>query len=145
MKELQFGSIYEEFKINKNGDIIKIPIGDDAFRDRVFALVKDWDSKCEEYQNKEDELTDGVEDAMKRAEIHMRLSDELTEEMRKGIDAIFGEGTLRKCYLDAEKLNTTMLEDFFGVIIPAIFEARGERSNKINMVYNRNRKGARSK
>ena len=145
MKELKFGSIYEEFKVNENGDTIKIPIGDDSFRDSIWNLAESWEVMCDEYQKKEDERTKGIEDANKISKIRKDLEDEFTEKTRKEIDALFGEGTLKKCYPDAQKLNITMVGDFFGVIIPAIFEAREERGNKVNMVYNRNRKGARSK
>lgn len=145
MREVKFGKTYEEIKVNENGDTIKIPVGDNAFKDKFFDIIKFFDGMQQEINSRYSELSKEIEDEAKLRRIDYELEDEYTQKVCAMIDGLFEKNTMKKCYPEAEKPNLLMVADFFGNIAPEIADIYGERQKNIDSMYNRNRKGARSR
>lgn len=145
MREVKFGKSYEEIKVNENGDTIKIPVGDNAFKDKFFDMMKSFEGMQKEIEDRYADLTKGVEDEDELRKINYELEDEYTSKVCGMIDGLFEQDTMKKCYPDAEKPNLLMVGDFFGNIAPVIADIYGERQKSIDSMYNRNRKTRRSK
>lgn len=145
MREVKFGKTYEEIKVNESGDTIKIPVGDNTFKDGFYEMLKSFDEMQKEIDTRYDELTKGIEDKEELNRIDYELEDEYTSKVCSMIDDLFEKDTMKKCYPEAKKPNLLMIADFFGNIVPEISDIYGERKKNINSMYNSNRKGARSK
>lgn len=145
MREIKFGSVYEEVKVNENGDTIKIPVGDNIFKDNYVKMLSGFEDMRKEIAEKNIKLKEGVEDVYELIKIDHALEDEYTGKICAMIDELFGENTLKKCYPDAAKPNLTTVADFFSLITPEIADIYSEREMAISTRYNQRRKGAHSK
>lgn len=144
MREVSFGNVFEEIKINKNGDVLKIPVGDNTFKGNFIEMVESFDKMQGEVEARYKELSEGVEDDIELKKIDYSIESEYTAKVCAMIDNIFGEDTIKKCYPDAKEPNLMMVTDFLMNITPVISEIYNEREEKITNKYNRRRKGAKS-
>lgn len=144
MKEVKFGKTYEEIKVNESGDTIRIPVGDNTFKDGFYEMLKSFEEMQKEIDMRYGELAEGIEDKAELSKIEYKLEDEYTAKACSMIDELFEKDTMKKCYPEAKKPNLLMVADFFGNIVPEIADIYGERKKNIDSMYNRGRKGARS-
>ena len=75
----------------------------------------------------------------------MQLYSELCRYTCAELDRLFGEGCCKKVFVGIKNPGIELIGDFFEQITPLLNQYAQERNKKINLMYNRNRKGARSK
>lgn len=149
MDSLRVSSGIKKIEVNDNGDYIIIPVNDATFFDRYAEVIKSFEQKEIEYSKRTDELkekhkdksnndTDSVIDI---ATLYVDLCRDVCVEL----DKLFGEGSCKKIFPDVEYPNEILIGEFFEQITPLLNQYGKERSEKINLMYNRGRKGARSK
>lgn len=149
MDKLRVNSGIKNIEVNDNGDYISIPVSDMTFYQKYADLMKNFTEKQEEINRKADEFsekhkgkpeddTDAIIDAID-------LFAEVCRYTCEGIDRLFGEGCCRKVFVGIENPSIELIGDFFDQITPLIQQYADERNQKINLMYNRNRKGARSR
>lgn len=149
MDKLRVGSGIKNIEVNDNGDFISIPISDAAFYERFGVLLKNFEQKETEYSQKAKELSekhkdkpnDNVDMIVDGIEFYSTLCKDTCAEL----DKLFGEGCCRKVFVGIDTPSVELIGDFFEQITPLLNQYASERNQKIDLMYNRNRKGARSK
>lgn len=149
MDKLRVDSGIKKIEVNDNGDYISIPISDTAFYERFGALIKSFEQKQIEIEQKAAELsekhkekTDGDTDAIID---NIHLYSELCRYTCAELDKLFGEGCCRKIFVGIESPGVELIGDFLDQITPLLNKYAKEQNQRINLIYSRNRKGARSK
>lgn len=149
MDKLRVDSGIKNIEVNDNGDYISIPISDAAFYERFGMLMKNFEKKqaeiekevvalSEKHKEKPNNDTDAIIDSI-------QLYSELCKYTCAELDKLFGEGCCRKVFLGIQNPSVELIGDFFEKITPLLNQYVQERNQRINLIYNRNRKGARSK
>lgn len=149
MDSLRVDSGIKAIEVNDAGEYISIPISDAAFYERFGDLVKNFEGKqteieqraknlSEKHKDKPDNDVDAIIDGI-------QLYSELCQYTCKEIDKLFGEGCCRKVFVGVQNPSVELIGDFFEQITPLLNQYAQERNQKINLIYSRNRKGARSK
>lgn len=149
MDKLRVDSGIKNIEVNDNGDYISIPISDAAFYERFGALMKNFEHKqvdieqeaknlSEKHKDKPDDDADAIVDSIQfYAELCRYTCDEL--------DKLFGDGCCKKVFVGIQNPSVELIGDFFEQITPLLNQYAKERNQKIDLMYNRNRKGARKK
>lgn len=148
MDRLRVDSGIKKIEVNDNGDYISIAISDASFYEQFGALIKNFESKqaeieqsakelSEKYRDKSDNDTGMIVDSI---ELYSGLCREVCAEL----DKLFGDGCCRKVFVGIEMPGIELIGDFFEQITPLLNQYARERNEKINLKYNRNRKGAQS-
>lgn len=149
MDKLRVDSGIKNIEVNDNGDYISIPISDASFYERFGALLKNFERKqidaqkevdalSEKHKDKPDDDTDAIVDTI-------QFYSDICRYTCAELDKLFGEGCCRKVFVGIENPSYELIGDFFEQITPLLNQYAKERNDRINLVYNRNRKGARSK
>lgn len=152
MEKLRIDSGIKRIEVNDDGEYICIPINDASFYERFGNILKWFDDKqidierqVKEFSEKhqDDKETEGVnvEAAMDAINMYSNLCKEVCSQL----DELFGEGCCRKVFPGIQSPDIELIWDFFEQINPILQKFAQERNQKINLKYNRNRKGARSK
>lgn len=149
MDSLRVGNGIKNIEVNDHGEYISIPISDASFYERFAAVIGNFEKKKEEISQKAKELSEkhkGKEEY--DAEMIMdgvHLYSDLCKYTCKELDNLFGDGCCRKVFTGVEIPGVELIGEFFDSISPIITQYAKERNQKICTMYNRNRKGARSK
>lgn len=149
MDKLRVDNGIKKIEVNDNGDFISIPISDAAFYERFGGMIKSFEQKQAEIEQKaaalsekhKDKPFDDVDVTVDSIQLYAELCRYTCGE----IDRLFGEGCCRKVFLGITNPGIELIGDFFDQITPLLNQYAQERNKKINLMYNRNRKGARSK
>lgn len=149
MDKLRVDSGIKNIEVNDNGDYISIPISDAAFYERFGALMKNFEQKQTEIEQKEAALSekhkDKPSDDVDAIVDSIQLYAELCRYTCVELDKLFGDGCCKKVFVGIQNPSIELIGDFFDQITPLLNQYAKERNQRINLVYNRNRKGARSK
>lgn len=149
MDKLRVDSGIKNIEVNDNGDYISIPISDAAFYERFGAAMKSFEQKETEYSQKAKGLSerhkDKPDDDVDMIVEGIGLYSELCKDTCAELDKLFGEGCCRKVFVGIENPSVELIGDFFEKITPLLNQYAKERNQNINLMYNRNRKGARKK
>lgn len=149
MNSVRFESSVKKIEVNDNGEYVTIDTGDNSFYEN-FKGLQNWleaeGKRIREREKERDEARNNggisiVDDASSVIDEFVNIS----KEMNKKIDALFGEGALRKAFPDTKSPTLDRGMEFVSAMIPFVEEFIGERNKQIGNKYNANRKGARSK
>lgn len=148
MDSLRIDNGIKKIEVNDNGEYIEIPISDAAFYERFGALMKNFEQKQVDIEQKaaalsenhKDKLSDDVDAIVDSIQLYSELCRYACAEL----DNLFGEGCYRKVFVGIQNPSIELIGDFFDKIAPLLNQYAKERNQRINLVYNRNRKGARS-
>lgn len=149
MDSLRVDSGIKKIEVNDDGEYINIPVHDVSFFERFGEIAKSFEQKEVEYSKRADDLAEkhkGKEkaDADAIADTVAMYAD-FSRDMCAELDKLFGEGCCRKVFVGIENPSVELIGDFLDQITPLLNQYGRERSEKINLMYNRGRKGARSK
>lgn len=147
MDSLRINSGIKNIEVNDNGDYISIPISDTSFFERFGDMMKNFERKQTEIEQQGKELSekhkdksdDDVDMIVDTIELYSKLCKDVCIEL----DNLFGEGCCRKVFVGVEIPSVELIGDFFEQITPLLQKYAQERNQKINLMYSRNRKGAR--
>ena len=147
MDSLRVDSGIKNIEVNDNGDYISIPISDTTFYERFGELIKNFEKKQAEIEQQGKELSEKHKDKPDN-DVDMivdvfTLYTNLCKDVCAELDKLFGEGCCRKVFVGVEIPSVELIGDFFEQITPFLQKYAQERNQKINLIYNRNRKGAR--
>ena len=147
MDKLRVDSGIKTIEVNDNGDCISIPISDSTFYERFAELLKNFEKKQVEIEQQGKELSkkhkDKPDDDVDMIVDVFSLYKNLCKDVCAELDKLFGEGCCKKVFVGVEVPSVELIGDFFEQIIPLLNQYAKERNQKINLMYNRNRKGAR--
>lgn len=150
MEKLRIDSGVKRIEVNDNGEYIAINLSDNSFFERFKNLIKWFEDKNKELNAEEDKADEtasaknekpNLDEIFDRAKKYKDLCDSTCVQ----IDKLFGEGCVRKVFPDVESPSLDLLDDFFEAITPLLQKFANERREKIQLRYNRRRKGSRSK
>lgn len=149
MDKLRVDNGIKNIEVNDNGDYISIPISDAAFYERFGALMKNFEQKQAEIEQKASELSerhkDKPDDDVDAIVDSIQLYSELCRYTCDELDNLFGEGCCKKVFVGIQNPSVELIGDFFEKITPLLNQYAKERNQKIDLMYSRNRKGARKK
>ena len=149
MDSLRVNSGIKNIEVNDNGDYISIPISDAGFYERFGALMKNFESKQAEIEQRAKELSekhkDKQNDDVDMIVDSIQLYADLCRYTCTELDSLFGEGCCRKVFVGIQNPGVELIADFFEQITPLLNQYAQERNQKINLIYSRNRNGARNK
>lgn len=149
MDKLRVDSGIKNIEVNDNGDYISIPISDAAFYERFGALMKNFEQKQAEIEQKASALSekhkDKPDDDVDAIVDSIQLYAELCRYTCDELDKLFGDGCCQKVFVGVQNPSIELIGEFFDQITPLLNQYAKEHNQRINLVYNRNRKGARSK
>lgn len=149
MDKLRVDSGIKNIEVNDNGDYISIPISDAAFYERFGALMKNFEQKQVDIEQKVSALSekhkDKPSDDVDAIVDSIQLYSELCRYTCAELDKLFGEGCCQKVFAGIQNPSVELIGDFFEKIVPLLNQYAKERNQKIDLMYNRNRKGARKK
>lgn len=147
MDKLRVDSGIKTIEVNDNGDYISIPISDASFFERFGKMMKNFERKQAEIEQQGKELSekhkDKPDDDVDMIVDTMGLYSKLCKEVCAELDNLFGEGCCRKVFVGVENPSIELIGGFFEQITPLLQKYAQERNQKINLMYSRNRKGAR--
>ncbi|MCM1219707.1 MAG: hypothetical protein NC321_16060 [Clostridium sp.] len=147
MDSLRVDSGIKKIEVNDNGEYIEIPISDTTFYEKFVTLLKRFEQKQadiekqavdleEKHKDKPDNDADMIIDTV-------TLYSGLCKDICAELDSLFGDGCCRKAFVGIDTPSVELIGDFFEQITPLLQKYAQERNEKINLKYNRNRKGAR--
>lgn len=149
MDKLRVDSGVKNIEVNDAREYISIPISDAAFYERFGEIMKNFQKKEVEYAQKAKELSEKHKDKPSNDVDAIVDSVQLYSGMCKDtcaeLDKLFGEGCCRKVFAGVQNPSVELIGDFFEQITPLLNQYAKERNQKIDLMYNRNRKGARRK
>jgi len=149
MDKLRVDSGIKNIEVNDAGEYISIPISDTAFYERFGAVMKNFEQKQGEIEQRASVLSDKHKgkpnDDVDAIVDSIQLYSELCRYTCAELDKLFGDGFCRKVFVGIETPGVELIGDFFDQITPLLNQYAKERSQKISLIYSRNRKGARSK
>lgn len=147
MDKLRVNNGIKNIEVNDNGDYISIPMSDAAFYERFGAVMKKFEQKEAEYTRRAKELSekhkDKPDDNIDAIVDGFNLYADLCKDTCAELDKLFGDGCCQKVFLGVENPSVELIGDFFEQITPLLQKYAQERNQKINLMYSRNRKGAR--
>lgn len=149
MDKLRVDSGIKNIEVNDNGDYISVPISDADFYERFGVLIKNFENKQTEIEQQAKELSEKrkekPDDDVDMIVDSIQLYADLCRYTCAELDSLFGEGCCRKVFVGINNPGVELIGDFFEQITPLLNQYAKERNQKINLMYNRNRKGARRK
>lgn len=147
MDSLRINSGIKNIEVNDNGDYISIPISDTTFYERFGALIKSFEKNQAEIEQQGKELSekhkDKPDDDVDMIVDTINLYSKLCKDVCAELDMLFGDGCCSKVFVGVENPSVELIGDFFEQITPLLQKYAQERNQKINLMYSRNRKGAR--
>lgn len=147
MDSLRVSNGIKNIEVNDNGDYISIPISDTSFFERFGEMMKNFERKQAEIEQQSKKLSekhkDKPDDDVDMIVDTIGLYSKLCKEVCAELDNLFGDGCCRKVFVGIENPSIELIGDFFEQITPLLQKYAQERNQKINLMYNRNRKGAR--
>ena len=148
MDSLRVDSGIKKIEVNDNGDYISIPISDTTFYERFGALIKNFEKKQAEIEQQGKELSekhkDKPDDDVDMIVDVFDLYSKLCKDVCAELDKLFGEGCCRKVFVGVKIPSVELIGDFFEQIVPLLNQYAKERNQKIDLMYNQNRKSARN-
>lgn len=155
MEKLRIDSGVKKIEVNDAGEYITVNMADTTFFKRYSDFLTALEGKQTDVDAKADELSRKYPDAQiesDNGDINVEmiadivdLYKELCDWTSAELDKLFGAGCCRKVFPDVESPGFDLIVDFLDAINPILQKFANERNEKINLRYNRNRKGARSK
>lgn len=149
MDSLRVNSGIKNIEVNDNGDYISIPISDTSFFERFGEMMKNFERKQAEIEQQGKELSekhkDKPDDDVDMIVDTISLYSQLCKDVCAELDNLFGDGCCQKVFVGIETPSVELIGDFFEKITPFLQKYAQERNQKINLLYNRNRKGARNR
>lgn len=149
MDSLRVDSGIKNIEVNDNGEYISIPVSDAGFFEKFADLIRSFENKQEEIEKQAKELSekhkDEEENSVDAIIDSVKLYSELCQYTCTELDKLFGEGSCKKIFVGNSIPGIELIMDFFKQITPFLQKYAQERNQRINLIYNRNRKGARSK
>lgn len=149
MDKLRVDSGIKKIEVNDAGEYIEIPISDTAFYERFGEIMKNFEQKQTEIEQEATALSekhkDKPSDDVDAIVDSIQLYAELCQYTCSELDKLFGDGCCKKVFVGIQNPSVELIGDFFDQITPLLNQYAKERNQRINLVYNRNRKGARSK
>lgn len=147
MDSLRVDSGVKTIEVNDNGDFISIPISDTTFYERFASLLKNFEKKQIEIEQQGKELSEKHKDKPNN-DVDMivdtiGLYANLCKDVCAELDNLFGEGCCQKVFVGVKAPSVELVGDFFEKITPLLNQYAKERNQRINLIYNKNRKGAR--
>lgn len=153
----------KKVELNEFGDYILINPGDAAFSKKFSDFIKWLNDKNEELGKVAAEMGEKYKDTpmiqqnedgdteidTEQFSIFVKLKVDLYEQCSEKIDALFGQGTLRKYFRAFYEINEDFvpdedcIRDFLEEISPVLERIYDERFEKISKRYNKNRRGAK--
>lgn len=149
MDKLRVDSGIKKIEVNDNGDFIIIPVSDASFFERFGIVMKNFEQKELEYNQKAKELfekhKDKPDDDVDMIVDGISLYSSLCKDTCEEIDKLFGDGCCKNVFVGIQNPSIELIGDFFEKITPLLNQYAKERNQRIDLIYSRNRKGARSK
>lgn len=149
MDSLRVNNGIKNIEVNDNGDYISIPISDTAFYERFGTVMKNFEQKQAEIEQRASALSDKhkdkPDDDVDAIVDSIQLYSDLCRYTCAELNKLFGDECCRKVFVGIENPSIELIGDFFDQITPLLNQYAQERNQKINLMYSRNRKGARSK
>lgn len=149
MDKLRVNIGIKNIEVNDNGDYISIPISDSTFYEHFGEVMKNFEKKEAEYTQKAKELSEKHKDKplddVDAIVDSIQLYSSLCKDTCAELDKLFGDGCCKKVFVGVQNPSIELIGDFFEQITPLINQYAKERNQKIDLMYNRNRKGARKK
>lgn len=150
MEKLRLDSGVKKIEVNDDGEYISINLSDNAFFDRFNGFINWFNEKQIEVDNKCKELAEKYSNQEEEEFSFEKFSDSaslytaICKDVSNHLDSLFGDGCLKKVFPDVQLPGFELIIDFLDAITPYLEKYAKERNEKINLKYNRNRKGARS-
>lgn len=151
MESFRIDSGVKRIEVNDAGEYITIDLKNNDYFERFRQFLKWLDRKQEEVTRKAKELEEKhPRSGEERGDIdaiaaYMELQKETCDDISKQLDSLFGDGCMRKVFPDVSSPAIDLIWDFLEAVMPYLEKYAKERNESINLRYNRNRKGARSK
>lgn len=115
-------------EVNDQGEYIVLPLGDDGFSRRFYALVEDFKGKTEEIKAEDDVIS------------ALDKSVSISSYMKAETDKLIGEGTCKKVFGDITP-SIDLFMDFFYQLVPFFEEYNKRRNSRLDR-YNAGRRGS---
>lgn len=146
MDSIRVDSGIKKIEVNDDGECISIPISDTAFYERFANILKYFDEKQKDIEQKVHEISEKYSDNenTEKAFDEVKMYSDLCRNVCSELDKLFGEGCCRKVFVGNEVPGIELIGDFFEQITPILQRFVQERNKKIELRYNRHRKGAHS-
>jgi hypothetical protein len=149
MESLRVASGVKMIEVNDAGECICIPMSDATFFQRFADLINSFQQKQKEIEEKAQELAGKCEE---REEDDIEIIREVAQaysalcrDICVMLDGLFGEGCCRKVFIGVETPGIELIGDFFEAITPLMQKFADERRDRISLMYNGRRKGAKSR
>lgn len=130
-------------RVNEQGDTAAIPTKDVSFIQRFVKFMNWLETAMSENQKREIPEQEGNPNFMQELETYLQARTETCAKACEMIDSLFGEGVSQNAFGVATPDEVCIVE-FVEQITPYINKAFEERGKKIDLKYNRNRKGGRT-
>ncbi len=156
VEKLRLDSGIKKIEVNDDGEYISINLSDNTFFDRFNKFINWFDEKQVEVDKKSKELAEKYSKESEAGENEEKdlnfekitdltsLYKDICDDVSKQMDNLFGDNCLRKVFPDVQSPGFELIIDFLDAIAPILKKYAQERNEKINLKYNRSRKGARS-
>lgn len=156
MDNLRLSSGVKKIEVNDAGECIFVNLSDNTFFERFNNFIDWFDKKQVDVEKKSMELEKKYSDKEIGDEetankfIFEKFADsttlykEICDDVSKQLDSLFGEGCLQKVFPDVQSPGFELIIAFLDAITPLLQKYAQERNEKINLQYNRKRKGART-
>ena len=149
MESLRVASGVKMIEVNDAGECICIPMSDATFFQRFADLINSFQQKQKEIEEKAQELAGKCEE---REEDDIEIIREVAQaysalcrDICVMLDGLFGEGCCRKVFIGVETPGIELIGDFFEAITHLMQKFADERRDRISLMYNGRRKGAKSR
>lgn len=111
--------------VNDQGEFIELPLDDESFPKRVYALLENFQAKQEELNNQLEEIND-ITDGQA-----IDLNEEIHLFFKGEIDRVFGAETCRKVFGDITP-SVGLLSQFFEQIEPYFEQFKQKKTAKLS-------------
>lgn len=154
MEKLRIDTGVKKIEVNDTGEYITVNMADNTFFTCYRDFLRRLDEKQLDIDRKAKEFPQKYPDEEKEEseEINIDMISDIVDMYKEvcdwtcaELDKLFGAGCCRKVFPDVESPGMDLIGDFLEAITPILQKFANERNEKINLRYNRNRKGARSK
>lgn len=136
-----------EIEVNDDKERVKVPIGDATFLENYANLIKHFEKKKAELEQKEAEYKKKKEDEISIDDIISvtKENTDLCRETCAKLDEFFGEGCCRKVFGENAVPRMEVIFSFLFQMQNEIVRLKIEWDAQLKKEYSNNRKGARSK
>lgn len=129
-------------RINEQGDTAAIPTKDVSFFQRLVSFMNWIQVEVDKNQKREIPQQEDNPNFMQELEGYLQARTETCAKACEMIDSLFGKGVSRNTF-GVEIPDEICIVEFLEGILPFVNRAFEERGKKVNLKYNRNRKGGR--